>query len=72
MPLPRAETGHRERGALDVGEAHWSRREHNGRNHGVFGGDAVSVERRQREDLFSHLDVVHVGSHVGDHARQLV
>src|SRR5262245_31721493 len=60
-PLPRGQAGERERRALDVAQAPRFAGQHRGRDDCVLGGDAVAVERCEREDFFA----------VGD-ARQLV
>jgi hypothetical protein len=55
-----------------VREPDGSRGEERGHHGGVFGGDAVAVERREREHLVARRHVAHVGRDLGDHARQLM
>src|SRR5262245_31709247 len=70
--LPSRQPGHRKCCALGVRELLRPRRENGYRDHGILGSDAVAVERREREDLLPHRDVVDVRRDLGHHPRQLV
>jgi hypothetical protein len=69
--LPGAQPSEGDRGALHVRQVPWLRREHGGNNR-AFGGDAVAVEWRQREDVVTLGDVAYVGRDSDDGAGKLV
>ena len=69
--LPGAEAGERERGASTCATPRL-RCEAPSRDGRVLGGDAVAVERGQREDLVALADVTHVGRDRRDDPGELV
>ena len=72
QPLPGAERRQRDRGALGMLERPRPADEQLGGHGGVVGGDAVAIERREREHLVAHRDVGHARPHLLDHAGELV
>jgi hypothetical protein len=70
--LPRGERAHRDRCALDVIDRLRLGREDVRGNRGVLRGDAVAVERRQREDLIAGNQFFDTRADGLDHARKLI
>ena len=70
--LPRGETRHRDRGALDGAECTRLATENLRRDRNVFGGGAVSIEWRERVDGISRNHIGHTRGDVHDDARDLV
>src|SRR5512132_3589538 len=70
--LPRGERAHRDRGALDVIDRLRLGREDVRGNRSVLRGDAVAVERRQREDLIAGSELRDIRANGLDHARKLI
>ena len=67
-PLPGAERGERDRGALDVIEVARLRSKEVAANERELGCGAVAIEVAECVDLFADLDVVHAGSDAVDDA----
>jgi len=70
--LPRGERAHRDRGALDVIDRLRLGREDVRGNSSVLRGDAVAVERRQREDLIAGSELRDIRADGLDRARKLI
>jgi len=66
--LPGTEPGERERRALDARQPARLRRQCGRREDGVLGGDAVAIERGEREDQVALRDFAHVRRDPGDDA----
>ena len=71
-PLPSAERGERDRGALDVVEGPRLWGEEVRRNRDEVRGGAVAVEAAERIDGLADLDATGVGAERGDDARELI